>query len=63
MLAFTDGIAADPAFDAAEAQLCEMVKPSLVKLMLTYERETGDIEGAERIGNLTGWRGYYYKKS
>ena len=29
----------------------------------TYEKETGDYEGAERIRSLSGWKKYYYEKA
>ena len=62
MLAFTDGIAADPAFDAAEAQL-QRDGEAITGQADAYEMQTGDIEGAERVRNLSGWKKYYYAKA
>ena len=62
MLAFTDQMGVDPEFDEQERQLEETGK-AFHKKSNEYEIATGDVEGAERIRNLTGWEKYYYMKA
>ena len=62
MLAFTDGVTADPEFDKQEKQL-ESTGKKIESAGNSYERDTGDVEGAERIRNLSGWKKYYYMKA
>ena len=62
MLAFTDQMGVDPEFDEQEKQLEETGR-AFNKEAGDYELQTGDVEGAERIRNLTGWEKYYYMKA
>ena len=62
MLAFTDQMGVDPEFDKKEEQL-EETGSAFNKQANDYEQQTGDVEGAERIRNLTGWEKYYYMKA
>ena len=62
MLAFTDQMGVDPEFDEQERQLEETGR-AFHKKAGDYEQQTGDVEGAERIRNLTGWEKYYYMKA
>ena len=62
MLAFTDGVDKDPAFDAGEKAL-ESEGKAIDNKADGYEMKTGDVEGAERIRGMSGWRKYYYMKA
>ena len=62
MLAFTDGVGADPTFDEQEKQL-ESDGKAITKRADSYEMKTGDVEGAERIRGMSGWGKYYYMKA
>ena len=62
MLAFEDGLKVDPEFDRQESQL-KKDGEAIDTRAGNYERDTGDVEGAERIRNLSGWKKYGYMKA
>ena len=62
MLAFTEGMGVDPEFDAREKEI-EANGKAITARADAYERETGDIETAERARNLSGWKKYGYAKA
>ena len=62
MLAFTEGVPSDPVFDENEKQI-DKTGAAISKRADAYERQTGDIEPAEQVRSLTGWRKYYYAKA
>ena len=62
MLAFTEGVPSDPVFDENEKQI-DKAGSVISKRADAYERQTGDIETAERVRNLTGWKKYGYAKA
>ena len=62
MLAFTEGVPSDPVFDENEKQI-DKTGAAISKRADAYERQTGDIETAERVRNLTGWKKYGYAKA
>ena len=62
MLAFTDGMGLDPDFDAREAEI-EKNGMAITKRADAYEMKTGDVETAERVRSMSGWKKYYYMKA
>jgi len=62
MLAFTDGMGVDPEFDAREAAI-EKNGMAITQRADAYEMKTGDVETAERVRSLSGWKKYYYMKA
>ena len=62
MLAFTEGVPSDPVFDENEKQI-DKTGAAINMRADIYERRTGDIETAERVRNLTGWKKYGYAKA
>lgn len=62
MLAFTDGMGVDPDFDAREAAI-EKNGMAITQRADAYEMKTGDVETAERVRSLSGWKKYYYMKA
>lgn len=61
MLAFTEGMGVDPEFDAREKEI-ESSGKAITARADAYEQQTGDIETAERVRNLSGWKKYGYAK-
>jgi len=62
MLAFTEGMGVDPAFNKQEAQL-KKDGAAIERSAGQYELKTGDVEGAERIRGMSGWKRYGYMKA
>ena len=62
MLAFTEGLGVDESFNQQESQL-KKDGEAIDRRAGAYERETGDVEGAERIRGLSGWKKYGYMKA
>ena len=62
MLAFTDGMGVDPEFDAREEQI-EKTGQAYNARADAYEIRTGDVETAERVRSMSGWKKYYYMKA
>ena len=62
MLAFTEGVAADKEFDRREAEI-KREGEKVNANANAYEQQTGDIETAERVRSLTGWKKYGYAKA
>ena len=59
---FMEGIGPTEEFEKQEQALKTGSAP-VDKNAGVYEKQTGDVEGAESIRNMTGWRGYYYKQA
>ena len=57
MLAFTEGMGVDPDFDAREAEI-QKNGEAMVSRADAYEMKTGDVETAERVRSLSGWKKY-----
>ena len=60
--AYVDGLPPTPEFEKEEAEW----KGNANKMQsnsLSYQKETGDYEGAERIRQYSGWKGFYYKQA
>ena len=62
MLAFTEGMGADPAFDANEAAI-DQSGSAMTRRADMYEMQTGDIETAQQVRDLSGWKKYGYAKA
>ena len=62
MLAYQDGFNPTEEFEKEEAGF-KKTGQEMDKRANTYQRETGDYEGAERIRELSGWKKYYYEKA
>ncbi len=62
MLAFTEGMAPDPNFDANEAAI-EQQGSAMTSRADQYEMKTGDIETAQQVRDLSGWKKYGYAKA
>lgn len=58
-LAFTEGVPSDPVFDENEKQINKIGFDINMRADV-YERQTGDIETAERVRNLSGKRNYTF---
>jgi hypothetical protein len=62
MLAFTEGMGVDPAFEQNEAAI-EQQGSALTRRADMYEMQTGDIETAQQVRDLSGWKKYGYAKA
>ena len=62
MLAFTEGMGVDPDFDAREAAI-QKNGEAMVSRADAYEMKTGDVETAERVRSMSGWKKYGYAKA
>ena len=62
MLAFTEGMGIDPTFEQNESQIAKTGR-EINRSADAYEMETGDIETAEQVRSLTGWKKYGYAKA
>jgi hypothetical protein len=62
MLAYQDGFNPTKEFEESEKQFNKTGK-QMDDRANTYQKETGDYEGAERIRSLSGWKRYYYAKA
>ena len=62
MLAFEEGFQPTSQFEAQEKEY-EKTGSMMTNRAAAYERETNDVEGAERIRNLSGWKKYGYAKA
>ena len=62
MLAFTEGMGVDPGFEQNESQIAKTGR-EINRSADAYEMETGDIETAEQVRSLTGWKKYGYAKA
>ena len=62
MLAYQDGFNPTKEFEQSE-QGFQKTGKQMDERANTYQKETGDYEGAERIRELSGWKKYYYAKA
>ena len=62
MLAYQDGFSPTKEFEESEKEFQKTGK-EMDNRANTYQKETGDYEGAERIRSLSGWKRYYYEKA
>ena len=61
-LAYQDGFSPTKEFEKSEKEF-QKTGQQMDDRANTYQRETGDYEGAERIRELSGWKKYYYEKA
>ena len=61
-MAFTEGMGVDPTFDANAAQINKTGR-EINRNADMYEMRTGDIETAEQVRSLSGWKKYGYAKA
>ena len=61
MLAYQDGFSPTKEFEKSEKEF-QKTGQQMEDRANTYQKETGDYEGAERVRNLSGWKKYYYEK-